>query len=87
MAKRDYYEILGVSKNADDKEIKKAYRNLQLNIIRTKTLTTNNQKKNLKKLQKLMMCFQPLKRNKDTTSLAMPEWVEDLVEEVSMEEE
>ena len=26
--KRDYYEILGVDKTADEKEIKKAYRNL-----------------------------------------------------------
>ena len=28
MSKRDYYETLGVSKNADSKDIKKAYRKL-----------------------------------------------------------
>ena len=28
MSKRDYYEVLGVSKSADAKEVKRAYRKL-----------------------------------------------------------
>jgi molecular chaperone DnaJ len=33
--KRDYYEVLGVDKNADEATLKKAYRNLAKNIIPT----------------------------------------------------
>ena len=30
MAKRDFYEVLGVSKNADEDTIKKAYRTMAM---------------------------------------------------------
>ena len=30
MAKRDYYDVLGVAKSATEKELKKAYRKLAL---------------------------------------------------------
>jgi molecular chaperone DnaJ len=30
MAKRDYYEVLGVERSADEKEIKKAYRRVAM---------------------------------------------------------
>ncbi len=53
MAKRDYYEVLGVTKTASDDEIKKAYRKLAMNIIPDRNPDNAEAKKSLKKQQRL----------------------------------
>ena len=44
MAKRDYYDVLGVQKNASDQEIKKHLGILQKKIILIEILETKKQK-------------------------------------------
>ena len=52
--KRDYYEVLGVPKNADEAALKKPIVSLQRNIIPTPILEIKKQKQNLKKHRKPM---------------------------------
>src|SRR5437016_1914635 len=46
--KKDYYEILGVKKSASTEDIRKAFRSLRANIIRTSIPETKLPKKNLR---------------------------------------
>ena len=54
MAKRDYYEVLDVAKNATDEEIKKAYRKKAIQYHRIRTPAIRKLKRSLKKQPRLM---------------------------------
>ena len=80
MAKRDFYEVLEVSKNASKEEIKKAYRKQAIVSIRIKIRVIRKPKKSSKKQQKLMKCWGMMKNVPDMTNMDMPELAEPPVE-------
>ncbi len=72
---RDYYEVLGVDKNANADAIKKAYRNRPSNIIPTNSHQNRmpkrkRLKKNSSRQQMPMMCFPTPKSVRSMTSSA-----------------
>ena len=61
-AKRDYYEVLGISRSADKDAIKKAYRKMAKKYHPDSNAGIRMLKKSLRKSQKHIMCSVTLRR-------------------------
>ena len=90
MAKRDYYEVLGVEKSASPDQIKQLTENKQSNIILIKIKATKELRKNLKKLLKRITFYQTQRENRitiisDTQLLKMAEVVEEVLETLTFQ--
>ena len=68
MSKRDYYEVLGVGKSADGKEVKKAYRRLAReyhpDVITSKGLPEDFMTFATEKLQKVNEAYDRIKKER-----------------------
>ncbi len=75
MSKRDYYETLGVSKNAESKEIKKAYRKLAVKYHPDKNPDNPAAEEKFKEAAEAYDVLSNAEKKQDTTNMAMQEWV------------
>ena len=85
MAKRDYYEVLGVNKSASADQIKSAYRKLAVKYHPDKIRVIKVLKKNLKKHLRPIMYYPIQRENKIMIILVMQLLKMGVVEEVVSE--
>lgn len=69
MAKRDYYEVLGVDKSASDDEIKKAYRKIAIKYHPDRNPNNKEAEEKFKEAAEAYDVLRDLRRDSSMTSL------------------